>query len=175
MTKCQQSCRSKLSTILPVAQRHAPASFETPRLRGLCTGDRCRARAVTCPTLDPSPREVGRAGWFGAPGAQDGKSWCGPGVVVRHKEFGCAPGWLPSPAQFAGEGLGMGGAGPSTGFRLDAPRPCSVPPLPRCLWERVARVSARRGEGPTAAEASATVTAAAPQFVRAPGWILRPA
>jgi hypothetical protein len=53
--------------------------------------------------------------------------------------------------------------------------PKCAPSLPRCLWERVARVSARPGEGPTVAEASASVTAAAPGLVRAPGWILRPA
>jgi hypothetical protein len=33
---------------------------------------------------------------------------------MRHRWPG-ASNWLPSPAQFAGEGLGVGGAGPSTG------------------------------------------------------------
>jgi hypothetical protein len=36
-------------------------------------------------------------------------------------------------------------------------------------------VSAQAGEGPTVAEASAAVTAAAPKLIRVPGKILRPA
>jgi hypothetical protein len=58
-----------------------------------------------------------------------------------------APDRLPSPAQFAGEGLGMGGAGPSAG-----------PACPRL----------DSGCTPTAAEANASVTAAAPRFVSRP-------
>ena len=63
-------------------------------------------------------------------------------------------GSLP-PRQFAGEGLGMGGRRPRAGPAASR-QTRSVPPRPRCLWERVARVSARPGEGPTAAEATHT-------------------
>jgi hypothetical protein len=58
----------------------------------------------------------------------------------------------------AGPGLSV------TRSRRTATLKCTPLPrcLARCLWERVARVSARPGEGPTAAEASAAVTAAAP-------------
>jgi hypothetical protein len=43
--------------------------------------------------------------------------------------------WLPSPAQFAGEGLGMGGAGPSAEPDLTHPKP-EVYPLSHAVCGR---------------------------------------
>ena len=85
--------------------------------RGPGPRDRCRAPASTCPRLVPSPRGGWCAGWCRAPGAQDDRRWCGGRFGVRTwmtgggvaGDWGCGPGCLPSPAQFAGEGLGMGG------------------------------------------------------------------
>ena len=65
--------------------------------------------------------------------------------------------------------------GPLLCGRCRAPNPRSVPPLPRCLWERVDEPRRGRVRAPRQPRPSASVTAAAPWLVRAPGWLLRPA
>jgi hypothetical protein len=50
--------------------------------------------------------------------------------------------WLPSPAQFAGEGLGMGGAGPSTGLTWTHQDPKCTPSPTLFVGEGGTRVSA---------------------------------
>jgi hypothetical protein len=95
------------------------------RDRGRDDGDRCRARPSWRPRQDPSAREGCATGEYGAPGPLDDRSRCGSeyGRMLARAVDACmdtdrdARHWLPSPAGFAGEGLGMGGRRPA--HRID--------------------------------------------------------